>query len=304
MPNIWTHILFADQLCQKTGRTDILESSSFPLHIGAQGPDPFFYHHFWPFLSSQEGEELGYRLHTEKCGSFLMDMVVHAATEKNPIQAFVLGFLSHHILDRNTHPFIHYHAGYEGNKHQVLEVIIDTMMLDQVRNEKTYKNPAHKKIDPTRYIGPITSWMTLHIVHHFPEVEESKVRKLVRRSYKDIFHAQRVLYDPYQWKNKYFGSLVSSFSHQPIKEYKDYLNESHSTWHHSATNEPDTQSFTDLYDQAVEEGAELFQAALDYWEIPDLEKQKQVKQLLGDVSYDTGLPLSTGLKNQYSSPIV
>ncbi|KHE72891.1 hypothetical protein LD39_02180 [Halobacillus sp. BBL2006] len=304
MPNIWTHILFADTLCEKIDRNDILKTSSNPLHMGAQGPDPFFYHNFWPFLPNDQVEEVGMKLHTEQCGPFLLDMIERGAYQKNQIQAFILGFVSHHILDRNTHPYIHFHAGYKENKHQELEVIIDTLMLEKHRGIRTWKTPVHKEISMGEWKKSVStllkSLIDTHyhgLIHHYPE-------DFIEKSYNHIVMAQRVLYDPWGWKNKRFGKLVGPFSHQAVENETDYLNEQRRTWNHSATNEENTASFLDLYEEALREGEQVFPLILSYWNDPGAEKIEKVKEIIGNVSYDTGKPLEENHENLYSHPIV
>ena len=303
VPNIWTHILFVDELCKRTGRDELLQTSSTGLHIGAQGPDPFFYHQFWPFLSKGAGEDIGMQLHTENCGPFLVDMVKKGADKKHEMQAFILGFLSHHYLDRITHPYVHYHSGYEANKHQLLEVAIDTVMLDRMRARKTWKTPANKEIRPHQLIDPITDLVTELIATHFPNREISSIHPIVRQSYKHMYQAQFVLYDPWGWKNRWFGSLVSAFSHKPLDD-KDYVNESKNTWYHSATEEANQDSFIDLYESALEEGSELFSIVFEYWSSPSQDLLEEIKKKISNISYDTGRPLSENQTNRFSSPIV
>lgn len=304
MPNAWTHILFVDDLCERIHRKDLLLTSSIPLHIGAQGPDPFFYHRFLPFLPKGSGELLGMQLHTERCGPFLINMIQRGKQEKNSLQAFILGFVSHHYLDRVTHPYVHYHAGYKGNKHQELEVAIDTVMLDRFRNIKTWKEPLHKEIRPHTYLTKITELLTNLIVDHYPEWPKDHTIKLVRQSYKDMYHAQRILFDPWYWKNKWLGRYVSSFSHQPLQSNRDYLNESKNTWYHSATKEASSETFLELYESAVRQGADLIEDILQYWSTPSWHLLDSIKTKVDDISYDTGRPLQEKRINSYSSPIV
>ncbi|MCA0969695.1 zinc dependent phospholipase C family protein [Halobacillus litoralis] len=304
MPNTWTHILFIDELCTRTGRQDLLEACRLPLHIGAQGPDPFFYHQFWPFLPEGEGESLGMQLHTENCGWFLMDLIEKGTTKKSKEQAFILGFVSHHCLDRITHPYIHYHAGYEGNKHQVLEVAIDTVMMERKRGLKTWRTPVHKELKPHTLLNNLTDMLSELIERHYPNWSKEKAAPVIQQSYKQMYQAQRILYDPWNWKNKTFPSLVSSFSHQLLEGATDYLNERNHDWNHSATNETFNQSFLDLYDEALREGEDLISDILAYWSSPSSELLKSIEQKVGNRSYDTGRPLTENQTNLYSSPIV
>ncbi|ARI78131.1 hypothetical protein HM131_15290 [Halobacillus mangrovi] len=304
LPNIWTHILFADTLCEKIDREDLLNTSAAPLHVGAQGPDPFFYHNFWPFLPDDQVEEVGMKLHTEQCGPFLLDMIERGTYHKNPIQAFILGFVSHHILDRTTHPYIHYHAGYEENKHQELEVIIDTLVLNKYKGIRTWKTPVHKEIAMGHWKKPMTDLLESLIETHYPGISDRYPNDFVEKSYSHIRIAQRVLYDPWGWKNKRFSSLVGPFSHQPIEKELDYLNEQRTSWHHPATNEEMVDSFLDLYEVALTEGKQAFVDILSYWNDPQQVKWEKIKSIIGNVSYDTGKPLEENHTNQYSKPIV
>ncbi|MCA0983912.1 zinc dependent phospholipase C family protein [Halobacillus yeomjeoni] len=304
MPNIWTHILFVDELCTRLNRYDLIKTAGPCLHMGAQGPDPFFYHDFWPFKAGKNVEDVGMRLHTEKCGLVLLDMIERGASEKNKLQAFILGFVSHHILDRHTHPYIHFHSGYEENKHQKLEVLIDTLMLARYMKKQTWKSPVHKQIKLGGNRKLISGFMMTVLDQHFPEMMTSYPPGFIEQSYKDMEMAQRILYDPYGWKNKWFGEMVSSFSHQPVKGTADYLNIQRNAWKHSATNEERFESFLDLYETALQEGEQLFHLILGYWKDLDQKTFMDIESVVSDISYDTGMPLAEGWQNKWSEPIV
>ncbi|QAS51723.1 zinc dependent phospholipase C family protein [Halobacillus litoralis] len=304
MPNIWTHIIFVDTLCHDLGHKALLDTSYASLHMGAQGPDPFFYHNFLPFLPDQKVAEVGMQLHTENCGPFLLDMIKIGSQSKHHLQAYILGFVSHHILDRHTHPYIHYHAGYEGNKHQKLEVIIDTLMLQRERNRKSWHTPVHKEIRIKKNTTAIADMMYTLIDTHYPGTVEAYSPSFVTRSLQHIQAAQRVLYDPWKWKNKYFGPLVSSFSHQPISQPKDYLNENRTDWNHPATNKVRDESFLDLYKKALDEGERLFKHIFNYWETLEAAHWYKIQEIIDNVSYDTGETLDKKLTNKYSRPII
>ncbi|MCD5324933.1 MULTISPECIES: zinc dependent phospholipase C family protein [Pontibacillus] len=305
MPNIWTHILFAEDIMDGIKAQGEFQTTGNYVNLGAQGPDPFFYHNFWPWKKDESINKIGNVLHHEACGPFLIDLIAGASELNQSTKAYVLGFVTHHILDRNTHPFIHYFAGYEKNKHQKLEVIIDTIMMERFRHLKTWKTPVYREID----VGPaldveLTAFLTQKISFFFPQVVSSIPADFVHAAYQDMKRAFRVLYDPYGWKNALLGQLVSSFSHQPIASNKDFLNTEHRTWYHSATNEPRSESFLDLYEEARREGLEICSEILLYWEEPTDEGLEKISSLIQNISYDTGKPVSENAVNQYSNPIV
>ncbi|GAA0490584.1 zinc dependent phospholipase C family protein [Salinibacillus aidingensis] len=305
MPNIWTHIMFCEDIMVSLNDPVHLQDVQGYMNLGAQGPDPFFYHNFWPWKHNGEINDMGKLLHTEKCGPFLMDILQSGISKSNSTKAYILGFVSHHILDRNTHPYIHYRAGYEKNKHQELEVIIDTLMMRKYRNLDTWKVPVYKEID----VGPtldkeVSRLLQNTIMHHFSEHTDKLPDDFIQLAYRDMKRALKVLFDPYSWKNRILGSMISPFSHQPIKKDRDYLNEDHSTWYHPATNEPSTESFIDLYNKGKKEGLETLFAIIKYWEHPTSQNKQTVAELIDNISYDTGKPVNQQLENRYSRPIL
>ncbi|WP_431800288.1 zinc dependent phospholipase C family protein [Halobacillus andaensis] len=303
MPNIWTHILFAEDICMKIEIDELLATSERFLYLGAQGPDPFFYYNFWPKLKDHGVNNLGLQLHKEECGRFLMDLIIQGASLKNHKQAYILGFVSHHILDRVTHPYIHYKAGYDGNKHQALEVAIDTIMLEKQRHVQTWKVPVAPLIRLTRRERKELSTLLEPTISKY-YFSRNLPKRFIEKSFKDLVNAQRILFDPHGWKNKWLGSLVSSFSHQPIEDHIDYLNSERTIWHHSATYEQHTDSFNDLYLEALEEASTLILLILHYWTTKEHKTIKEVELLLQNISYDTGTPLAQNHDNLFSNPIV
>ncbi|MDC3413553.1 zinc dependent phospholipase C family protein [Aquibacillus sp. 3ASR75-11] len=302
MPNVWTHILFCEDMLEVIDTPPQHAQQEPFLNIGAQGPDPFFYYNFWPWKQGKLAHEIGSALHTYRCGDFLMDLIRGAKDADVSTKAYVFGFVTHHVLDRNAHPFIHYHAGYEKNKHQKLEIIIDTVILERFRKLKTWKAPVYKEIDAGSFLHQGITDLLHHVIKkHYPfQLDNTYIQK----AYRDMKLALKVLYDPYGWKNTFFAPVISSFSHQSIKDDVDYLNESHHTWYHPATNEPSNKSFLDIYECARAEGQVIMSELLYYWHKPSTQSEEKLRKLIQNISYDTGKPVELELKLQYCEPIV
>ncbi|WP_164669609.1 zinc dependent phospholipase C family protein [Virgibacillus doumboii] len=304
MPYIWTHMLFCEDVVDTVKNPYSLTEHEAYMNLGAQGPDPFFYYNFWPWIKEEPVHDIGMLLHTKHCGPFLMDLIEAAKGMDKHIQAYVFGFVTHHILDRNAHPYIHYRAGYEGSNHQKLEVLIDTLMMKKYHNLKTWKVPVYKEINVGYTLDKeIAGLLNKTINKHFPEVKRNSL-SYIQKAYRDMKLALKLLSDPYGWKNVVLKPLISSYSHQPIKNDVDYLNVENTVWHHPATNEPSSQSFIDLYDQGRTEGIEIMTEVLTYWQSRDETSRKRLTELIGNISYDTGKPLELNLENKYSEPIV
>ncbi|MYL32390.1 hypothetical protein GLW08_06415 [Pontibacillus yanchengensis] len=305
MPNIWTHILFCEDLIDSIETSEEWTAAQPYLNLGAQGPDPFFYHNFWPWKKDGSVNEIGNALHHYYCGPVLLSMIEQAKQASFSTKAYVAGFVTHHILDRNTHPYIHYLAGYHKNKHQELEVIIDTIMMERYRNLQTWKTPVYKEINVGRLLDrEIEELLDKSITLYFPKERNKVAEHYIQSAYKDMKKALRVLYDPYGWKNILLGSMISSFSHQPVKSNTDYLNEKKLVWKHSATNESFTEGFLDLYEQARAEGIGILSELFSYWDSPSEGKRYSLQTMLSNISYDTGKALNLQLTNQYCDPIV
>lgn len=305
MPNIWTHILFCEEIVDAIGdgKSPFFKYEAI-MKLGAQGPDPFFYYNFWPWVKNEPVNRIGKLMHTQKCGPFLMDLIIAAKHMEKQARAYVFGFVTHHILDRNTHPYVHYHAGYEANNHQKLEVIIDTAMMQKYHNLKTWKSPVFKEID----VGFILDKTIVELLHatirkHYPEINRDSA-SYIQKAYRDMKLALWILADPHGWKNAILRSYIAPFSHQPIKIKKDYLNLNHATWHHPATNEPSSKSFIELFEQAKAEGMDIMSAIISYWEDEGDNNLSQLQKQIGNISYDTGKPLELYLINKYSDPII
>ncbi|MFA1819193.1 zinc dependent phospholipase C family protein [Virgibacillus oceani] len=305
MPNIWTHILFCEEVSDAVKKPYPFSQTESYMKLGAQGPDPFFYFNFWPWADETFGRKIGMALHTKQCGNFLKDMITKAKKESQEIQAYVLGFITHHILDRNTHPYIHYHAGYDGTNHQKLEILIDTIMMKKYYNLKTWKAPVHKEIDVGSKLN-VDICIFLHkvIQDHYPELKLGTSFDYIQKAYRDMRRALRILSDPYGWKNIILKPFISSYSHQPIKDNIDYLNLKETTWYHPATNEAYEESFVELYDKSRLESVQILTEVQHYWHDDQTDAKENIDKLIGNISYDTGLPLECQMENKYSEPIV
>ncbi|WP_026905644.1 zinc dependent phospholipase C family protein [Paucisalibacillus globulus] len=303
MPNIWTHMLFCEDVIDAIGSPKSIPRQSYILNLGAQGPDPFFYYNFWPWMKDNPVNRIGNRIHTENCGEFLMYLIDEVKDKSDEMKSYVFGYVTHHILDRNTHPYIHYRAGYEGNNHSKLEIIIDTLMMERYKNLKTWKTPVYKEIHLNQTVkNEIANLLHQTIKKHFPEIEKDSSKYIIK-AFNDMKLALKLLADPNGWKNRLLPTTVSSFSHQPIVDHKDYLNLEHSTWLHPATREPSKKSFIDLYEQARIQSIDIMKKVIGYWR-NDGTVRDELIEIIGDISYDTGLPLERNMQNQFCEPIL
>ncbi|WP_405110298.1 zinc dependent phospholipase C family protein [Paenibacillus sp. FSL K6-1217] len=320
MPNIWMHIEFGQQLAGEFSSRfpclHLLEQQQRLYNLGCQGPDFLLYHSFLPWSKDAGALHLGDQMHTRSCGPVLVDFWEAArtleGTEAAQAQLYFLGFLTHHLLDRNLHPYINWKAGYKYHAHQRFEIDLDTLFMSRLRKFNTWKNPAWSLIDAgSRLPGPVHRILHTTALKHYPEAMARLPEEIWQTSYRDMVLAQRCLYDPKGWKKAItWGRTRRLFSRNlnAREEQLDYLNERHSEWRHPALySEVRTESVWELWETALTEGRTVIGALADWLDSTDpaaaRRKLEQFAQVLGNRSYDTGKDCSMNLQNQYAEPI-
>ncbi|MCS1349994.1 zinc dependent phospholipase C family protein [Mechercharimyces sp. CAU 1602] len=301
MPNIWSHIVFAQQCYELTHLPLPQERTLFQL--GCQGPDPLFYHHFLPWKKKKGADELGNVMHTQACGPFLVNLLT-AAKEEKDIRSYVSGFVTHHLLDRHTHPYIHYKAGYQGYNHQRLEIILDTLIAKQLKGIETWRTPVYKELD----VGDDLPATLVHVLNHlgetfYPDQMRNVPQTIWNDAYQDMLKALHLFYDPWGVKTVLTAGKIAPFRYTKNLPAKDYLNESKQSWVHPAL--PDEQhasSFWDLWENALTEAKEILPLIYTFWEKDG--EMAPIRSRLGNLSYDNGKPCSANLTNYLADPIV
>ncbi|HET7580442.1 MAG TPA: zinc dependent phospholipase C family protein [Bacillales bacterium] len=308
MPNVWTHIYFGEDVAEKSGYSVPSEDVKPYFRLGAQGPDPFFYHNFWPWKKEKPVAGIGGKIHRESCGPFLMEMIQYGAEHSSDLylQAYILGFLTHHILDRNAHPYIIYCSGNKDHKHQRLEVIIDTLLMKELKGLKTWKTPVYEQINVGKHLyAPVRDMLRVLIERFFPEDAALMPSNYIDDSYRDMIKALKALFDPLGWKNKAFEKQVSAFSYQKVEDDNDYLNRERRNWYHPADDhEEHNESFDDLLKNAEQEGIRILTAVLDYWNNGQEHSCEGIQKELKNLAYDTGKDCTLPLKIRYFDPIL
>jgi len=135
VPSHITHALFGYKALEAAH----IEVSSLPYFtLGCQGPDMFLHGR----TTNPSSIPIGRALHHSLFGNFIQAMVQTAhSIEHNwerEIDSFILGYITHALLDRATHPYINYVSGW-GPKHHMchpfLERLIDSWALPQVTQD-------------------------------------------------------------------------------------------------------------------------------------------------------------------------
>ncbi|ASA20479.1 zinc dependent phospholipase C family protein [Paenibacillus donghaensis] len=321
MPNIWMHLEYGKQLAAEfADRLPFLsglKQYGNLYRFGCQGPDSLYYHSFLPWRKERSAARLGDLMHSHSCGPVLVEFWQRASAlppaESVQTQLYFLGYLTHHLLDRNLHPYINWKAGYKQRDHGRFELALDTVFMNKVRGLDTWRLAAWKQIDigSSGLPEPIQTILQDTAATWYPEAMKYLPAEIWEESYLDMVLAHKCLYDPHGWKKALLRKKARSYFYQKLTEDEqqlDYLNGHHTEWRHSALySEARTDSVAELWEQAMAEGRTVLQALADWLFSPSAaeanSRLEAFKLVLGDRSYDTGKECSSNLQNQYSEPI-
>ncbi|WP_127579323.1 zinc dependent phospholipase C family protein [Paenibacillus koleovorans] len=315
MPNIWTHFLFGEQLLQQVAPDVAVELSDRKLRnlfrVGCQGPDLLFYHRFLPLQRGLGMPALGGAMHSSQCGPVLSYMVrsVTGRPATDPALIYVLGFLTHHVLDRNMHPYVFYRSGFRKWDHQRFEILMDTLIVRQRLGLETWRTPVWRELDAgPRLPESVTSLLLAVTGHYFPTLAEPLGAQDWNDAYRDMLRGQRLFHDPYGWKRALTGGYIRKLVAEKNPPAIDIMNEARAVWHHPAVPEETfTESVWDMWELALEDGSRLLEAAMRCVRASAPQEKEQGWQsfipALGNISYETGKPCDSGLEVWFVDPV-
>lgn len=249
--------------------------------LGNQGPDPLFYLILLPPLDAFR--RLGGRMHDEGPSSLLAAMrtSVDALDEsEQPIgRAYLAGFVCHYLLDRAVHPLVKHWVqgiceagvpGLDGSDasavHAEIERDWDEMVLYTKRNQtimtyKPYEEVLRVREEVLNIVGKVYFAAAVAAV---AEGEPTAVRvyPIAVSCYK---RALKMMYSPRGMKRKLVGAverralreryaISQAMAYRPRAETTSvYDNHEHRPWTNPFTGKRCTDSFWDLYNDALEE---------------------------------------------------
>ncbi len=279
----------------------IISENKEAYYLGTQGPDLFFYYFTRVFYKSTR--PLGQKLHKEKVGKFLSELVYQTKHIKNPKQkdvaiAYLLGYMSHYVVDAYTHPYVYFNAGFSTNKtfkfsplnsmyHRIIEDNIDKVLLNYFYHNA---NELQEHIAEDAFIKQKSK----HIKHYFkiPKDDISVISTLLKtaihNSY-DIYidsstinaainqmlitltilessptsRKKFIILEDHVTFSKMDGEKLRLFQEDNCK--KDYFNFEHRTWSAPWDLTIESQaSFYDLLVDAINESNDIFNDVLSY----------------------------------------
>ncbi|BBI35051.1 zinc dependent phospholipase C family protein [Cohnella abietis] len=304
MPNLWAHIQFGKEVLTAIQSEGLLDYSDWKVsfQLGCQGPDFLFYDNFFPWQSETSLNKLGSLMHNVKCGSFLLSLFneVRERPLSDPAVAYTIGFLLHHILDRHLHPFVFSRSGFKRWHHQRYETAMDSTILMQRAGIHTGSTPVLPEIDTKGKMPGGFSTDFLRVVSvHYPILASQITEERLDQAVAQFLQAQRLFFDPTGWKGRLAFRQLSPFSPPRHVPEWDVLNESRQQWVDPTDRTiSHTSSAWDLWEQALEDARATTLAAIALLQANSkeetLQRMELFKELLQEISYETGLPCGIG----------
>lgn len=279
MPAILTHDFFGkDAMSDVSTQVTLLSRDAQQAFLlGNQGPDPLFYLVIDPRVSKDM--RVGNLMHhamPAKLLSSLKDALAMLTRAERPVgEAYVAGFLCHYLLDSTLHPLVFanelaiINAGVEGLDerdrsvvHAEIERDFDEMVLFSKKHETIETYLPYKEVlrasDATlAIIDKLYFYMILWTYGKTLQLDTFP------RAVKSFRRMQRLFWTPSGKKidrirpleraflsNRY--SLCKAMAHRPrAEETSPYANRHHKRWENPFTGVVGTESFWDLYEDAL-----------------------------------------------------
>jgi hypothetical protein len=312
MPSHFTHLLFAEEALRRAlgdVAEALLGAHGNLFRFGAQGPD-FFYHNQ---RTMPTGLRYGVALHRRGFGTMVEAMAREALRlavgPGSELATYILGFAAHGPLDRRTHPFIGYFAGWVDPRdeqsrryyrcHAFLERLIDVLVL----RERFGRSPSDFDFLHQVRCGRTLPYAVLKALVKglnatYPSYNyKSRDRLRVENAYHDsIFfyklsnHLNPDIPKLAYRKDKKEGFLERrlAFLHpREIPAGYDFLNLGRVAWCHPCDDgAASTASFLDLYEEALEESVPMLRHLHSV--LANQAPLEGLGLLIGNQSLDTG----------------
>jgi len=328
MPNIWTHFIFGQKVLEVLGEETLVAPPPLKrmFNLGCQGPDFLFYHHFLPWQNGKMLNRLGSEMHLRHCGPVIMDLLdaVSVPPADHPdydaALVYTLGFVLHHILDRNMHPYVFSRSGFRKWDHQRFEVMMDTLIVRKLLGIETWKTPVWKEIDIEGHAPAliVDAYEQIAAVH-YPEFAPFIRREQWSDAMRDMIRAQRLFHDPTAIRRILTFRKIEPFVFKRHTPLLDILNEARRPWLDPTDGErTKTSSVWDMWNIAMDEAKEITAAVLLWLRetrriaaqpgnadslFPSCPLRTAAATLIANRSYETGLPCDSGAAILHADPI-
>lgn len=309
MPATITHAYFMKDLYEVlpdniTSKIDLNRSKMF-----AQSTDSIMFYNLLSIKPSHNLRKFQYYFHTHKTNDFfinLLNYVKEHNIDDKDTYSFIVGFITHFVLDSNIHPYIIYKTGFFDKKkketykyngiHHFMETFLDNDLIKRRENTDPYKfNISKFCFDTKKFSNDLNNTIdyTFYTTFNIKNMSYKYYRSLKQmKTYLRLFRMDRF------GIKKFFYKIIDTFTprsmfrfeavsyHLPLEDKHNYLNNNHTMWKNPVDdNITSTESFVDLYLRSLEEARNISIKVFDYLNGKDID----LKSLFLNKSYVSGL---------------
>lgn len=291
MPALITHHLFGEESIDRLPEGIVAtDEERCAFLLANQGPDPFFFRFRTPHVRDcMKLAQVMHRSRMSRQFSELRDGVTHLQKHDAALgRAFVLGLLSHYVLDRNAHPFVYAQqfgivetdptlADSASQVHAVIESDIDVLMLQLKRGGATVADfPPAGEIVTTDRIDRVAGALMSYVARSVYDLPVSPAEyggavADMQLLYRTIEPAGSLKSDTLArlegLAQRY--SLLGALAHRVTTEAPSRAgNMGNLAWESPFTQAESTESFSEVFDRALNDYA---QAAARFIDTGDME---------------------------------
>lgn len=309
MPATITHSYYAKDLYEVlpeniTSKLDLNRTKMF-----ANSTDSFMFYNLLSFKSDNNLRKFQYYFHTHKTNAFFINLLEYIKTNNindSDTYSFIVGFISHFVLDSNIHPYIIYKTGMFDRKdkttykyngiHHFMEAFFDNDLIKRRENINPYKfNITKFCFDTRKFSNDLNNtidyafYNTFNIKNMSSKYYKSlkQMKTILKLFRKDRFGIKKFFYkifDTISPKSVFRMEAVSY--HYPLEDKHNYLNNSHDLWRNPADyNITSTESFVDLYLKSLKDGRDIIIKVFEYLNGKDID----LESLFLNKDYISGL---------------
>jgi len=280
MPDILTHILFAESVLELTEDTNIrqfIEDNQKLYNLAAQGPDFLFYYKPWNPIGSAI-RETGEKMHHTETARFFKDAIEKLKTlsgeDYELLLVYIFGFMCHYYCDKTAHPYVYSmiedgcytsDGGREKLTHYEIEATIDTRLWAEEKRLSASRTNVSELINSGKFPPVIADYLSKYIY----ETQEKVISSTdLNKSLSNMRKVLDILYDPGDRKKKILNRLPLPRKCYVDGEFQDVdvLNLGRRSWKMPGRDEYLELSFGDLLSEAIQECASVINKIADLLE--------------------------------------
>lgn len=320
MPSTVTHSYFGKDLYEVlpsniTSKIDLNRVKMF-----SNSADSFMFYNLLSFKRGKNMRRFQYYFHTHKTNEFFINLLnfvrLHNIDDVDTY-SFIVGFISHYVLDSTIHPYVIYKTGFFNKKdkrtykynniHHFMEVFLDNDLIKRRENINPYKFNISKFCFDTKKRFSMDLENTIDYAF-YNTFNITGMSKIYYKSLKQMSTFIKLFRRDRFGIKKFFYKLIDTITprsvfrcealsyHYPIEDRHNFLNNIHKEWRNPCDYDvTSTESYVDLYLKSLKYSRHLIIKVFEYLDGKDID----LNSLFLNKSYITGLNLDEEKELKY-----